>query len=162
MSAPQAASDRVLARLMHLHPKKIDLSLGRTLRLLAALGSVGEAYVAEVERIVRLYLAEKDSLEPVPAGELLDRARKGLVTVLDVRPREEFAAGHLPGAVNIPIGQLRTRVDELPRDREILVICRSGQRAYYATRTLLQKGFNARTLAGGMLSRTHASTFWES
>ena len=65
-----------------------------------------------------------------------------------------------PGAVNIPLGQLRARLGELPRDREIHVICRSGQRAYYATRILLQHGFKARTLSGGMLSRTHASTFW--
>ena len=75
-----------------------------------ALGGVGEAYVAEVERIVRLYLIEKDSLEPVPARELLERARKGLVTVLDVRPPEEFAAGHLPGAVNIPVHELEKRL----------------------------------------------------
>ena len=80
--------------------------------LLAALGQVGETYLAEVERIVRLYLAEKDDLEPVPARELLDRARKGLVTVLDVRPPEEFAAGHLPGAVNIPIHELEKRLGE--------------------------------------------------
>ena len=58
-----------------------------------------------------------------------------------------------PGAVNIPLGQLRARLGELPRDREILVICRSGQRAYYATRILLQHGFQARNLSGGFLSR---------
>ena len=89
-----------------------------------------------------------------------DSADKGFL--LDVREPVELAVEQAPGAVNIPIGQLRARLDELPRDREILVICRSGQRAYYATRMLLQKGFNARTLAGGMLSRTHAETFWES
>jgi rhodanese-related sulfurtransferase len=65
-----------------------------------------------------------------------------------------------PGAVNIPLGQLRARLGELPRDREINVICRSGQRAYSAMRILLQEGFKARNLAGGMLSRTHAETFW--
>ena len=59
-----------------------------------------------------------------------------------------------PGAVNIPLEQLRARLDELPRDREIHIICRSGQRAYYATRILPQNGFNARNLSGGMLSRT--------
>ncbi len=87
-------------------------------------------------------------------------AEKGFL--LDVREPMELAVEHAPGTVNIPLGQLRARLDELPRDREILVICRSGQRAYYATRILLQKGFKARTLAGGMLSRTHAATFWES
>jgi len=73
-----------------------------------------------------------------------------------------LAVESAPGVVNIPLGQLRARLGELPRDREILVICRSGQRAYYATRMLLQEGFKARNLSGGMLSRAHAATFWES
>jgi rhodanese-related sulfurtransferase len=76
--------------------------------------------------------------------------------LLDVREARELAVESVPGALNIPLGQLRARLDELPRDREILVICRSGQRAYYATRALLQNGFKARTLAGGMLSRFHS------
>ncbi len=76
--------------------------------------------------------------------------------LLDVREPIELAVENVPGAVNIPIGQLRTRLGELPRDQEILVICRSGQRAYYATRALLQLGFKAKTVAGGMLSRYHA------
>jgi NADPH-dependent 2,4-dienoyl-CoA reductase/sulfur reductase-like enzyme/rhodanese-related sulfurtransferase len=89
-----------------------------------------------------------------------DSAEKGFL--LDVREPMELAVESASSAVNIPLGQLRARLGELPRDREILVICRSGQRAYSATRILLQKGFKARTLAGGMLSQTHASTFWES
>ena len=76
--------------------------------------------------------------------------------LLDVREPAELAVEHVPGAVNIPLGQLRARLGELPRDREIIVICRSGQRAYYATRILLQNGFKARDLSGGMLSRSHA------
>ena len=75
--------------------------------------------------------------------------------LLDVRNPAELAVESVPGAVNIPLQQLRARLGELPRDREILVICRSGQRAYYATRILLQNGFKARNLAGGMLSRSH-------
>jgi len=59
----------------------------------------------------------------------------------------------VPGAVNIPLGELRSRLSELPRDREIFLICRSAQRAYYATRILLQNGFKARNLSGGMLVR---------
>jgi rhodanese-related sulfurtransferase len=74
--------------------------------------------------------------------------------LLDVRHTEELAIEQAPGAVNIPLDELRARLDELPRDRDIHVICRSGQRAYYATRILLQNGFNARNLSGGMLSRT--------
>jgi len=74
--------------------------------------------------------------------------------LLDVRNPAELAVESVPGAINIPLPQLRARLGELPRDREILIICRSGQRAYYATRILLQNGFKANTLAGGMLSRS--------
>jgi NADPH-dependent 2,4-dienoyl-CoA reductase/sulfur reductase-like enzyme/rhodanese-related sulfurtransferase len=73
--------------------------------------------------------------------------------LLDVREPVELAVESVPGAVNIPLGQLRSRIGELPRDREIHIICRSAQRAYYATRILLQNGFNARNISGGMLSR---------
>lgn len=76
--------------------------------------------------------------------------------LLDVREPVELAVESEPRAVNIPLGQLRARLGELPRDREIFVICRSGQRAYYATRLLLQQGFKAHTLSGGMLSRFHS------
>ena len=72
--------------------------------------------------------------------------------LLDVREKVELAVEHVPDAVNIPLGELRSRLDELPRDREIRVICRSGQRAYTATRCLLQNGFDARVVSGGMLS----------
>jgi rhodanese-related sulfurtransferase len=76
--------------------------------------------------------------------------------LLDVRMPTELAVESVAGAVNIPLPQLRARLGELPRDREILTICRSGGRAYFATRILLQNGFKARTLSGGMLSRTHS------
>ena len=75
--------------------------------------------------------------------------------LLDVRHPAELAVEQAPGVVNIPLNELRARLGELPRDREIHVICRSGQRAYYATRILLQNGFKARTVAGGMMSRTN-------
>ena len=80
-------------------------------------------------------------------------ARTGFL--LDVREQFEMAVEQVPEAVNIPLGQLRARLGELPRDREIHVVCRSGQRAYYATRILLQNGFKARNVSGGMLSLTH-------
>jgi rhodanese-related sulfurtransferase len=81
-----------------------------------------------------------------------DSIGKGFL--LDVREPFELSVEKAPGAVNIPLGHLRARLGELPRDKEILVICRSGQRAYSATRVLLQNGFNARIISGGMLSRT--------
>ena len=120
--------------------------------LLSALGRVGEAYVAEVERIVRLYLTQKDDLEPVPAKELLHRARKGLVTVLDVRPAEEYAAGHLPGAINIPIQELQKRLRELPRRHEIVAYCRGPYclMSYDAVSMLRKKGIKARRLEAGL------------
>jgi NADPH-dependent 2,4-dienoyl-CoA reductase/sulfur reductase-like enzyme/rhodanese-related sulfurtransferase len=77
--------------------------------------------------------------------------------LLDVRHPVELVVEKVPGAVNIPLNELRARLPELPRDREILVICRSAQRAYYATRILLQNGFKARNLSGGMLSRAMLS-----
>ena len=72
--------------------------------------------------------------------------------LLDVRHPEELVIEQAPGAINIPLDELRQRLDELPHDRKIHVICRSGQRAYYATRILLQNGFNASILSGGMMS----------
>nr|WP_294551166.1 FAD-dependent oxidoreductase [uncultured Rhodopila sp.] len=80
-----------------------------------------------------------------------DAARNGFL--LDVREPAELALESVPGATNIPLGQLRARLGELSREREIEVTCRSGQRAYYATRLLLQNGFKVRNLSGGMLSR---------
>jgi rhodanese-related sulfurtransferase len=82
-----------------------------------------------------------------------DTAKDGFL--LDVREPIELAVENVPEAAHIPIGQLRARLGELPRDREIHVICRSGQRAYIATRMLLQKGFKAKTVSGGMLSLAH-------
>lgn len=77
--------------------------------------------------------------------------------LLDVRNPQELAAESIPGAVNIPLHLLRARLEELPRDQEIQVFCRSAQRAYYATRILLQNGFKAKNISGGMLSRSHCA-----
>ena len=120
--------------------------------LLEALGDVGETHLAEVERIVRLYMAAKDNLEPVPARELLDRVRKSLVTVLDVRPPDEFAAGHVPGAVNIPIHELEKRLSELPKRKEVVAYCRGPYclMSYDAVQLLRRKGLKARRLEGGL------------
>ncbi len=79
--------------------------------------------------------------------------------VLDVREPFELAVEEFKGATNIPLGQLRTRLEELPKDKEIHVICRSGQRAYYATRILLQNGFKVKNVSGGMLSLAHNYLF---
>ena len=124
----------------------------KVMHLVAALTHVGEAHDAEIERIVRLYFFSKDDFEPVPAAELLDRVRKGLVTVLDVRPPEEFAAGHVPGALNIPIQQLEKRLRELPKRREIVAYCRGPfcLMSYEAVQLLRKEGHKARRLQDGM------------
>lgn len=128
------------------------LSGDNVVNLLGALTAVGETHLAEVEKLVRTYLVQKDALEPVPAGELLERARKGLVMVLDVRPPEEFAAGHLPGAVNIPIAELKKRLAELPKGKEIVAYCRGPfcLMSYDAVELLRGKGLKARRLQDGL------------
>jgi rhodanese-related sulfurtransferase len=124
----------------------------KVMGLLGALARVGEAYDAAIERIVRLYFFSKDDFEPVPAAELLDRVRKGLVTVLDVRPAEEFAAGHVPGALNIPIHQLEKRLRELPKRKEVIAYCRGPfcLMSYEAVQLLRKRGIKARRLKDGM------------
>jgi len=128
------------------------LASDRVVALLAALAEIGEAHDAEVERIVRLYYFSRDDFEPVPARDLLDRARRGLVTVLDVRPPEEFARGHVPGALNIPIEQLEKRMRELPKRREVVAYCRGPfcLMSYEAVELLRKKGLKARRLENGM------------
>jgi len=120
--------------------------------LFHALGAAGQAYLADVDRIVRLYFTAKDEMEPVPAAELLQRAKRGLVTVLDVRPPEEFAAGHVPGAVNIPIQELEKRLAELPRRKEVVAYCRGPYclMSYDAVQLLRRKGLKARRLQDGL------------
>jgi rhodanese-related sulfurtransferase/DNA-binding transcriptional ArsR family regulator len=121
-------------------------------RLLDVLRRTGEIHVAEIDRLVRGYFASRDGMEPVAAADLLDRARKGLVTVLDVRPREEYEAGHLPGAVNIPIEQLGRRLAELPKRKEIVAYCRGPYclMSYEAVELLRRKGRRARRLENGL------------
>jgi DNA-binding transcriptional ArsR family regulator len=92
--------------------------------LMRALGRVGERNLAEVSRIMTDYFHARVALEPVSRKDMTSRLRDGLVTVLDVRPEDEFALGHLPGAFNIPLNQLEQRLAELPDDREIIAYCR--------------------------------------
>jgi len=124
----------------------------KVITLLTGLTRVGEAHDAEIERIVRLYFFSKDDFEPVPPAELLYRARRGLVTVLDVRPPEEFAAGHVPGAVNIPVHELEKRFRELPKRKEIIAYCRGPfcLMSYEAVQLLRKRGLKARRLQDGM------------
>ncbi|SCZ58392.1 ArsR/SmtB family transcription factor [Thiohalomonas denitrificans] len=119
--------------------------------LLECLRRVAESHVAEVERLVNTFLTVKDNLEPLPAPELLSRARDGLVTVIDVRPPEEFEAGHLPGAVNIPLSELEQHLADLPKNTEVVAYCRGPYcvLAYEAVARLRREGFQARRLQDG-------------
>ena len=120
-------------------------------RLLASLRAVGQEHLAEVDKLVKLYLDSKDSLEPVPAKELMQRAKKGLVTVLDVRPPEEYAAGHIRGAINVPVAELKKRLNEIPRGQEIVAYCRGPYclMAFEAVVELRNRGRKARRLEDG-------------
>jgi rhodanese-related sulfurtransferase/DNA-binding HxlR family transcriptional regulator len=119
--------------------------------LLSNLRQVAEQHLADVDRLVNSFLTVKDSLEPIPAKELLQRVRDGLVTVLDVRPREEYNAGHLTGAVNVPIAELEQHLDQLPTDKEIVAYCRGPHcvLAFDAVASLREHGLRARRLETG-------------
>ena len=119
--------------------------------LLNALRAVAERHVADVERLVNSYLTVKDDLEPIPRKELLKRVKAGLVTVIDVRPPEEYAAGHVPGAVNIPLEKLKSRLKELKTSKEIVAYCRGPHcvLAFDAVEQLRKRGINARRLEDG-------------
>lgn len=127
------------------------LSGDDVLLLLNALREVAERHVSDVDRLVDSYLTMKDDLEPIPREELLQRAKDGLVTVLDVRPAEEFAAGHVPGAVNVPLETLEQFLDQLGSDQEIVAYCRGPHcvLAFDAVAKAREKGINARRLEDG-------------
>lgn len=127
------------------------LSGDSIVRLLAALRVVGQEHLAEVDKLVKVYLESKDSLEPVPAKELLQRAKTGVVVVLDVRPPEEYAAGHIRGAINVPLAELTKRLHEIPSDKEVVAYCRGPYclLAFEAVMQLRKKGRQAHRLADG-------------
>jgi rhodanese-related sulfurtransferase len=111
----------------------------RTMRVLA------ESRLAEVEQIKRRFLEGREGMEPLDRDALIKRVRKGTVTVLDVRPIEEYQAGHIPGAMSIPLKELERHLSELPHDQEIVAYCRGPYcvLAMEAVEILRAKGFNA-------------------
>ena len=121
------------------------------LTVLTALRRVAERNVAAVGHVVRSYFDDRDSLEPVSREELLVRSRDGLVTILDVRPGDEFAAGHIPGAISMPIGELEARLRELDPEHQIVAYCRSAYCifSFEAVAALRSRGYAARRLEDG-------------
>ncbi len=160
--------------------KYIRYTLGdeRVLDAVAALRAIAQAHLGAVEDLVTSYLRGRDALEPVPAADLLERVRDGLVTVLDVRPPEEFAQGHVAGALNVPglvtvldvrppeefaqghvagalnvpLDRLQERLKDLPPDREVVAYCRGPWcvLSFEAVARLREAGFEARRLQDGL------------
>jgi rhodanese-related sulfurtransferase/DNA-binding transcriptional ArsR family regulator len=119
--------------------------------LIKALGRVGERNVAEIGRVMTDYFRARDELEPVSRADLLSRLSDDLVTVLDVRPEDEFLAGHLPGALNIPLAELEQRLGEISPDREIVAYCRGPYcvLSFEAVAALRARGYLIRRLEDG-------------
>jgi rhodanese-related sulfurtransferase/DNA-binding transcriptional ArsR family regulator len=122
------------------------------LEVLAALRRIAERNIAEVEQVIRRYFDDRDSLEPVSRDELLQQLQAGTVTILDVRPSDEFALGHLPAAVNIPLRELEARLAELDPSQEIVAYCRGPYcvLSYEAVAWLRGRGFKIRRLEDGL------------
>jgi ArsR family transcriptional regulator len=123
-----------------------------TIALLTALRRVAERNVAEVARVVRGYFDERDAMEPVARDELMRRVRAGTVTVLDVRPEDEFALGHVPGAVNVPLHALTRQLSKFRKSQEIVAYCRGPYcvLSFEAVALLRAKGYKARRLEDGL------------
>lgn len=121
------------------------------LKVLAALRTISENNLAEARQLIQSYFHERDALEPLSRKELLRRMREQQVTVLDVRPAEEFANGHLPGAMNIPLEELKRRLKELPAAQQIVAYCRGPYclLAYEAVAQLRRRGFKVARLEDG-------------
>jgi len=119
--------------------------------LMQALGRVGERNVAEVNRVMTDYFRARDAFEAVSRDDLLARLQDDMVTVLDVRPEDEFAVGHLPGALNIPLAELERRLGELPADREVIAYCRGPYcvLSFEAVAALRERGYRVHRLEDG-------------
>jgi DNA-binding transcriptional ArsR family regulator/rhodanese-related sulfurtransferase len=116
------------------------------------LRALAESRLAEIEQVTRKYLAERRALEPVSTGDLARRVRAGDVTLIDVRPREEFLAAHIPGAISVPLEDLRKHLGALPAGRDVVAYCRGPYcvMALDAVDLLRRKGFRAHRLELGV------------
>ena len=120
-------------------------------RFIGALRELARARLAEVEQVARDYFEARDMLEPVGSAELLERVKGQRVLVIDVRPSAEYDAGHIPGALSIPLAELKARIPELPRSTEIVAYCRGPYcvLAPQAIELLRHAGFRARRMEEG-------------
>jgi rhodanese-related sulfurtransferase len=121
-------------------------------QFLRTLQALARKQIAELEQVMKLYLEGRDSLEPVTAEELLRRMRRKEVTVLDVRPADEYRQGHVPGALSVPVAELERRLGDLSKRKEIVAYCRGPYClfAIEAVEILRTRGFRVRRLSGGL------------
>lgn len=133
----------------YIYYRLADADVGRLVRDLQRLG---QRRLAEVEQVTRQYIDDRDELEPVTQAELRKLVRDGDVTVIDVRPADEYEAGHIPGALSIPVSELKRRLRELPKRREIIAYCRGPYCVFSleAVTLLRQHGFRARRTDEGL------------
>jgi rhodanese-related sulfurtransferase len=128
-----------------------SLSSDRVGELWAALRDVAAEHVAGIERLATAYLGNRDGIEPITRKELVSRLRRRDVVVIDVRPRSEYEAGHIPGARSLPPDEVRKRLRELPKDADVVAYCRGPFCVYAddAVRALRRRGFQAHRLEDG-------------
>jgi rhodanese-related sulfurtransferase len=121
-------------------------------RLLREFQGLARERIAEIDRVSRLYFDARDELEPVLPHELLRRLGSGEVTLLDVRPQDEYRAGHIPGAISIPPESVNRRIEDLPKDRDVVAYCRGPYCVYAASavEALRRAGFRARRMEAGV------------
>ncbi|MFL6033317.1 MAG: ArsR/SmtB family transcription factor [Rubrobacteraceae bacterium] len=134
---------------LYAHYRLADEDVFRTWQAIRALG---ESRLAEVDWVVETYMQDRDALEVVNATELMERLSDGSVVVLDVRPEEEYRAGHIPGALSVPVHALEAALQTLPKDREIVAYCRGPYCVFSdeAVALLSSRGYRAKRLAEGL------------
>ena len=134
---------------IYMHYRLADEDVFRTWQAVRALA---ESRLSEVDEVVEAYLVDRDALEAVDSSDLLERLRDGSVVVLDVRPEEEYRAGHIPGALSVPVDALETALKTLPRDREVVAYCRGPYCVFSdeAVAFLRARGYRARRLRQGL------------
>jgi rhodanese-related sulfurtransferase len=134
---------------LYAHYRLADEDVFRTWQAVRALA---ESRLSEVDRVVEAYLVDRDDLEAVDATELMERLSNGNVVVLDVRPEVEYRAGHIPGALSVPVDTLEAALQTLPRDREIVAYCRGPYCVFSdeAVALLRSRGYRAHRLRQGL------------
>ena len=134
---------------LYIHYRLADEDVFRTWQAVRALA---ESRLAELDEVVEAYLQDREELEAVDAAELMERLSDGNVVVLDVRPEEEYRAGHIPGALSVPVDSLEAALQTLPRDRQMLAYCRGPYCVFSdeAVAFLRSRGYRARRLRQGL------------